>query len=437
VQRNELSGQTSRIVILGGGFAGAYAIKASSKYSATGTSDVLLIDRNNYLLFYPLLVEAGVGAIEARHVVVPIRKFLKRERFLMAEVLEVDLPNKNLTVRIEDQDELSNIYFDHLVIGLGSVTKVPDIPGLKEQGFMVKTLDDAIDLRDRAIRLLELANTVRDAEKRRELLNVVTVGANYTGVEFAGEFHSFLLEASEAYPNVSHADIGMTLLEYSDKILSGTTPKLASWCHSTLEARGIKIQTGTTITEVAPDHVVTTRNERIPCRTVVWTAGINPNPLLPSIKGLPLNAHGYIDCNPDLSVKGYENVWAIGDAATVIGPNGKPFPATAQTASREGPAVMKNIDAKIKGEPTTSFDYRMLGAFAAIGRRQAAADVLGIQLTWFLGWIMYRGTYLMKMPSLGMKMRLLADWTTEIVFRNEPVQLGLKRYRDGRQDRLL
>jgi NADH dehydrogenase len=430
---DQLSGHTKRIVILGGGFSGAYAVKAARKFAETSKADVLLIDRNNYLLFYPLLVEAGVGTIEARHVVVPIRKFLKKERFLMAEVVAVDLVGQSVSVRVIDQDAITNIHYDHLIIGLGSVTKAPDVPGLEQYGFMVKTLDDALGLRDRAIRLLELANTVRDSEMRRELLGCITVGANYTGVEFAGEFHAFLLEASESYPNVQKEDIGMTVLEFADKILSATSPKLAAWCMSTLEKRGVKIQTGTTLTEVGATYAITTKNERIPCRTVVWAAGIAANPLLKSIQGLPLNKHGYVDCNTDLSVKGFENVWAIGDAATVLGPSGKPFPATAQTASREGPKVMKNIAARLRGEPTEPFNYKELGAFAAIGRKQAAADVLGLQLTGFLGWVMYRGTYLMKMPSLGMKMRLLADWTTEIVFKNEPVQLGINRYKDRRQ----
>jgi NADH dehydrogenase len=436
MKQTDLSGQRKRIIILGGGFAGAYAAKSVSKTSEASKCETVLIDRNNYLLFYPLLVEAGVGSIEARHVVVPTRKFLHRETFKMAEVTGIDLSARSVSFRVIGAETIQRLHFDHLVIGLGSITRVPEITGLQEFGFMIKSLDDAIGLRDRAIRLLELANTIDDGAKRRDLLTCVTVGANYTGVEFAGEFHSFMLDASEAYPNVRKSEIGMVVIEYADRILSATTPKLANWCRETLEKRGITFHTGTSLSDVTSDYVITTKGERIATQTVVWAAGIAPNPLIGSVEGLPLNKHGYIDCNTDLSVKGLQGVWAIGDDATVLDPNGKPFAATAQTASRQGPLVMKNIDATLRGESTTEFNYKNLGAFAAIGRRQAAANVLGMQVTGFFGWAMYRATYLLKMPSLGMKIRLIADWTTEMVFKNEPVQLGVDRFRRERRRKI-
>ncbi|HWD40049.1 MAG TPA: NAD(P)/FAD-dependent oxidoreductase [Fimbriimonas sp.] len=416
-----------RIVVLGGGFGGAYALQKFGKKLGQLGGEAVLIDRNNYLLFDPLLIEAGVGAIEARHVVIPTRKFLQGQGFLMAEVLGVDLKAQTVTYRIEGHSTVETLPYDHLVIGLGSITKTPSVAGLLEHGFEMKTLGDAIGLRDRGIRLLELANTLTDSEKRRELLTCIVVGANYTGVELAGEYHAFLREAAHAYPNVRPDEIRMFLLEYADRILPAMSAKLARWCSDTLTERGVNIQLKTSLKEVAPDHAVTTAGEYIRTRTCVWAAGIAPNPLLVKIEGLPLNSHGYIDCEPDLRVKGFHNVWAVGDSATVMGADGKPVPATAQTASREGPRVAENIMALFEGNPTKPFEHKPLGSFAAIGRRQAAANVFGLDITGFLGWILYRGAYLVKMPSLGMKLRLLADWTTEMVFRNEPVQLGLRR----------
>jgi NADH dehydrogenase len=417
-----LAGERARIVILGGGFGGAYCAKTLAKLAGKAGADVTLIDRNNYVLFYPLLVEAGVGSIEARHVVIPTRKFTGRKcEFRMAEVASVDLKLGEIVL----SGQAERIHFDHLILSLGSITREPDIPGLRENGFQMKTLVDAIGLRDRAIRHLEQANSISDPEKRREVLTCITVGANFTGVEFAGEYFQFLREAAKSYPNVREDEIRMLVLEFSDKILSATKPDLAAWCRKTMEGWGIEIRTKSTLTEVGPDYAVASSGERIPTHTVLWAAGIAPNPLLKDIEGLPLNSHGYIDCEPDLRVKGFQNVWAVGDCATVYDPDGKPYAATAQTASREGPLAGRNVLRALQGERTEPFRYHELGSFAAIGGKKAAADVLGLSVKGFAGWVIYRGAYWAKMPTLGMKVRLLADWMTELVFRNEPVQLGV------------
>lgn len=419
----EFSGEKKRIVVLGAGFGGATCARELVRRLPTG-SEVVVLDRHNYTLFYPLLVEAGVGTLEPRHVIVPIRAQVPKADFRMAETLGVDFEHKRIRYRVVGGDE-GSLRYDHLVFGLGSITKVPTtIPGLKEHGFELKSLMDAIGLRDRAIRLLELANTMERSEDRRELLTFVIVGANFTGVELAGEYHAFLQDARRRYPNVRKEEIRTIVLEFADRILSGTTASLARWCRDTLTKRGVDIRTKTTVSEVGADFAQATDGERIPTRTVVWAAGIAPNPLVKAW-GFPTNERGYIECERDLRVKGLDGVWAVGDAAFVPNPDGKPYAATAQNASRQGPLCARNIVATLNGEDTKPFAFSPLGNFAAIGRKQAAAEVFGRELKGFLGWVMYRGVYLMKMPTTKLKLRLIGDWIGELLFPHEPVQVGV------------
>jgi len=221
-----MSGERKRVIILGGGFGGAYAAQKLIK-KLSPDYELTVIDRNNYLLFYPLLVEAGVGVLEPRHVVVPIRKFMPNGDFRMAEVLAIDTTKQEVRIKTVGGVDEDTLRYDHLIFGLGSITRIPPIPGLKEHGFELKSLGDAILMRDRGIRLLELANTLECPEDRKELLRVIVVGANFTGIELAGEYQAFLVHACKQYKNVSPSDIEVRVLELGDKILPAVDRKLA------------------------------------------------------------------------------------------------------------------------------------------------------------------------------------------------------------------
>ena len=418
------AGEKKRVVVLGAGFGGAPCAGELVKRLSKDV-EVVVIDRNNYTLYYPLLVEAGVGTLEPRHVTVPFRAQVPKAGFVMAEVTGVDFERKNVHYRVIGGGE-QELRYDHLVFSLGSVTKVPDtIPGLKEHGFELKSLLDAISLRDRGIRLLELASTIGDAKKRKELLTFVVVGANFTGVELAGEYHAFMRKAMKRYSGIGQNDLRVLVLEYSDRILGGTSASLADWCEKTLGKRGVEIRKKDTVTEIGEDFAQTKGGERVPTHTVVWAAGIAPSPMVEAF-GFPKGERGYIECERDLKVKGLEGVWAIGDSAHVPPKEGeKPYAATAQNASREGPLCARNIAATLAGEETKPFDFSPIGNFAAIGHMQAAAQVFGHDVRGFLGWVLYRGAYLVKMPTFKLKVRLVGDWIGEILFPHEPVQLGV------------
>ena len=427
----EFAGEKRRVVVLGAGFGGATCAAELVRRLPKG-SEVVVIDRNNYTLYYPLLIEAGVGTLEPRHVTVPFRAQVPAADFRMAEVLSVDVDHKRVHYRVIGGGE-DSVRYDHLVYSLGSVTKVPtNIPGLKERGFELKSLVDAIALRDRGIRLLELANTLKTTEERHALLTFVVVGANFTGTELAGEYHAFMQDAARRYPNVRRTEVRTVLLEFADRILGGTSEGLAEWCVKTLEKRGVDIRTGDTITEVGEDFAQTKGGERIATHTVVWAAGIAPNPTIEEWEVFPTNDKGYIECERDLRVKGLDGVWAIGDSAAVDSPDGKLYGATAQNASRQGPLAARNIVATLAGEELKTFDFSPLGSFAAIGHKQAAAQVFGRELRGFLGWVMYRGVYLMKMPTFKLKVRLIGDWIGELLIPHEPVQVGVHDEREGK-----
>jgi len=432
MQETNFAGSEKKVVVLGGGFAGAYAARALKKNLPKGWT-CTLIDRNNFLLFYPLLVEAGVGTIEPRHVVVPIRDFVRDQDFRMGEVTGVDLSSQQVRFRIIGAETSTSLHYDHLVIGLGSVTKMPPVPGLAEYGFQIKSLADSISLRDRAVRLLELANTIDDENVRKALLRFVIVGANFTGIELAGEYHDFLTDARKSYSNIRREDISVVVLELSNRILSAIDEELAEYARKNLESRGLDLRTGVTAKEIYEECIVLTDGTKMPTYTCVWAAGIAPNPLLDEIDGLPRDK-GWLKCGRNLRVDGIDNVWAIGDIAKVDDPNHQNYGATAQNAVREGAHVAYNICRVIRHEDPVAFDYNPVGSLAELGCRSAVAKVFGIKVSGLFAWWLFRTVYLMKMPSWSRRIRIVLDWTTDLFFKRDIVQLGVPRINPSRPE---
>jgi NADH dehydrogenase len=427
------SADGTRVVILGGGFGGAYAARTLQKQERRLGLDVTLIDRNNYMLFYPLLVEAGTGSLEPRHAVVSLRAWVPDADFRMAEVTGIDLERRE--VQTAAGDGAQSLPYDHLLIALGSVTRLPPVEGLAEHGFQMKSMSDAVAMRDRAIEMLERANAIDDEAKRRELLTFVVVGANYTGVEVAGEFLVFLRRAAANYDHVEPNDIRIVLVELQDRILPALDQELADYAAEQLTARGVRLVLGDSVSKVAEDHVILkNEGERIAARTCIWAAGIQPSPLIEKLD-LPTDERGYVVCDDDLRVRGFDHVWAIGDCAVNRDPKGEPYPPTAQHASQMGKAAAKNIVRCIEGRPTRPFVYRNKGTIAALGCRTAVAKVFGLKLSGFVAWWLYRTVYLLKMPGLGRRFRIALDWTADLFFERDYVQLNVHRFQQRQRDR--
>lgn len=415
-----------RIVILGGGFGGAYCAQALERRLGESDAEILLIDRNNYFVFYPLLVEAGTGSLEPRHAVVSIRSFLKRTIFRMAEVVELDPVRREVAFRPAEESETRRVPYDHLVVALGSVTRLPNVPGLERYGHGMKSLTDAVALRDRAIRMLERADATPDPEIRRALLHLVVVGGNFTGVEVAGEFHVFLRRACRHYRNVRPEDCQVTLIELAGRILSALDPDLSEYAVRQMRRRGMSVRLDSSVAEVRSDRVVLRNGDSIAAHTLIWCAGIEPNPLVRRLL-LPADPRGYVLCEPDLRIRGLENAWAIGDCAVIPGPEGRPYPTTAQHAVREGIHLAKNLRRALRGERPRSFSYSSRGSIAPLGCRTGVAKVFGVKLSGFPAWFLWRSVYLLKMPGWSRRARVALDWTMDLLFAREYVQLGVHR----------
>jgi NADH dehydrogenase len=417
-----------RIIILGSGFAGAYCAKSLERSIKKLNLDVVMVDRHNYFVFYPLLVEAGTGTLQPRHAVVPIRAFLKRIRFVMADIESVDTSAQTVRIDVAGDSGTQTLHYDHLVLAMGSVSNLPPVPGLIEYAYEMKSVGHAVALRDRVIQLLEEANASDDPAYRRALLHLVVVGGNFTGVEVAGEFQEYMSKAVRVYPNLSEEDCRVTLIDRGHAVLKALEDEeLSQWSAEHLRRRGIELRLGESVDAIYADHAVLQSNkQKLPTHTVIWCAGIAAPPLLAEMP-VPLDGHGYLLCDRELRVQGFENIWGIGDCAVNIDADGKSYPATAQHATREGKHLAKNLDRVLQGKPPTVCNVKTLGALAAFGRFDAVAKILGWRFTGFVAWFLWRTVYLAKIPGFTRGLRVAIDWTVALLFDREYAEMGIHR----------
>ncbi len=418
--------QRKRIVVIGGGFGGAFAVQRMLRRLREDEAEVLLVDRNNFFVFHPFLVEAGTGSLPPQHAVVGLRAFTHARGLFMGEFTGADFVRQVVRVRPVGRDDERELPYDELVLAVGSVTSLPPVPGLREHAFQVKGVGDAIALRDRAIRLLEQADQDDDPARRRALLHFVIVGSSFTGVELAGEFEMFLRRASRRYARVTATDITITLVDMAQRILPNLDERLAAFAARKLRGRGVGLRLGTSVRTVGAGHVELTDGTYLATETVIWCAGIAPNPVLADLD-LPRDARGWVLCEPDLRVCGHPHVWAIGDCAVNPGPDGKPYPATAQAAVRQGRAVADNLVRVLRGQESRPCAFPNLGELVPLGCRTGVARVGPFRLAGFPAWFLWRSVYLLKMPGWGRRLRVALEWGIDLVFGRDDVQLGVRR----------
>jgi NADH dehydrogenase len=412
------------VVIAGGGFGGLYAARRLERRLPRHSARITLVSDVNFLLYTPLLPGAAAGTLEPRHVVVPLREELGWTDIRLGRVTGADPDRGELRYSGLDGKEHVERY-DQLVVALGSVSRVLPVPGLAQHGFGFKTLADAIALRNRALLHLEIAETLEDPAERREYLTFVFVGAGYAGVEGIAELQDYVADVIDRYPRSRLEGTRWVLVEAMDRIMPEIPPSLAAFATRELHSRGIEIRTGTLLDAVDERAAIFSDGERIPTRTVCWTAGVKPPPVVAAL-GLPLD-RGRIAVDRTMRVAGRENVWAIGDAAAVPDParGGRaPSPPTAQHAIRQGRRVADNVAAALGRGRTRPFRYRTLGVFVDLGRHKAVATMLGLRLRGFPAWFAARTYHLAMMPGLVRKLRLMADWTVGLFFGRAGAELG-------------
>jgi len=419
------SGNT-QILLLGGGFGGLYAALELEKTIAKNPDvEITLINKENYILFTPMLHEVAASDLDITHIVNPIRKLLKRIRFFHGEALSIDLERKRVVAAHSKEQHEHELEYDYLVIALGSETNFHNLPG-QEHAVTMKSLGDAIHLRNRIIENMEAADFECFPELREPLLTVVVAGGGFAGVETIASVNDFMREALKFYPHISKDMLRLVLVHSGDVILPELGEKLGRYAQRKLAGRKVEIVTNARVKSFRNSLVELSNGTTIKADTLVWTAGTSPCALL---EELPCaKDHGRVVVNQYLEVPGYPGVWALGDCAMVRDPyTGKPYPPTAQHALRQGSVAGRNIAAAVCGTKKRAFTFKTIGALATIGRRTGVAQIFGLNFSGFIAWWMWRTIYLSKLPRLEKKVRVALDWTLDLLFSKDLVKFETVR----------
>jgi NADH dehydrogenase len=414
--------QKTRIVVLGGGFGGVTTAR-QLEWLCQGRPDVeiVLVSRDNFVLMTPLLFEVCSGTLDPGHCSLPIRSFLQTTRFVEATVQSIDVERR--VVHLSGGGETGELAYDQLVIALGGVTNRKMIPG-SEHTFTFKGLADAFLLRNHIIERFERADVEPDAERKRRQLTFVIIGGGLVGVELFGELTAFADGIAPRYKHVNRDEVRFILVEGGGRIMPEIDPTLADYGYSVLsKRRGADIRTQTRVQAIEPGKVHLA-GETIEAETVVLAAGIVPNPVVAELP-VEKSKRGHIVVDATMRCPGHPEIWALGDCASIPGPDGKPYPSLAQHALREARVLADNIAAVLDGRPPQPFVYSTLGMMGSLGHCKAFGQMLGFRVYGFLAWFLRRGYYLMQMPGWGRKLRIMIDWAFALLFPPDVGKISL------------
>src|SRR3954449_12574486 len=410
------------VVIAGGGFGGAMAARELERLMPHQSTRMVLVNDTNFMLYTPFLPEAAAGTLEPRHVVTPLREILKRTYLRLGSIAGHDPVAKTVELRTREGD-VEQLPYDQLLLSLGSVSRTLPVPGLSEHAIGFKSLADAIWLRNHVIETLEAANATEDAARRDELLTYVFVGGGYAGLEALAELQDFAADAIGRSPRSRLHGMRWVLVEATDRVLPEIDLQLAEYALRELRGRGIDIRLETTLDEVGADFARLSSGETLPTRTVVWTAGVAPQPILRELN-LPLDERGRVPVDEYLRVKGMDSVWAIGDCAAAPDPRGGVCPPTAQHAVRQGPVAARNIAAELGIGSSRRFEYRGAASFVNLGRYKAVGRIGERTFRGFPAWWLARTYHMSQIPGTARKARAVIDWTASLPFRRDIAEVG-------------
>ena len=412
----------TKVIILGSGFGGLYtALNLDKTIARDDDIEITLINRENFFLFTPMLHEVAASDLDITHIVSPVRKLLKRVKIFNGSVESIDLDSKVVHVSHGKEHHHHELDYDHLVLSLGSITNFYGNRGLEDNALTMKSLGDAIYLRNHMISNLEEADFECCPKIREPLINYVVAGGGFAGVETIAGINDFLREALKFYPNLTEDMLRIVLVHAGDTILPELSEKLGKYSQQKLAARKVELHLNTKVSEVEGSLVTLSDGSEIVTNTLIWTAGTAPNPLL---EALPCDKdRGKICANEYMQVTGYEGVWAVGDSAAIVDPKtDRLYPPTAQHAIRQGKVLAHNIRVSIRGGKMKPFVFETIGQLAALGRRTGVAQIMGINFSGFIAWWLWRTIYLMKLPRFEKKLRVAIDWTLDLLFTKDPVQ---------------
>ena len=417
-----------KIVILGGGYGGVECTRKLEKYFRDDDNvEIILISEDNFLLFTPMLPQVAAGMLATRHIVMPIRTIIKKTTFYEGRVKNIDPYGKIVNLWGTSEKRGVSIHYDFLVVSLGSETNFFGMSDVEKHAYTIKTLNDAMTIRNRIIDMLEQAENEPNPILRKSLLNFVIVGGGFAGIETAGEIMDLLIDARKYYPNISRDEIKVFVLEALPNILPGFSEKLAKFAHQLLTKHGIEIKLKTTVTSFDgyeimmkkiddnPDNKEISEREVIQTRTVIWTAGVTP---VNTIKrSMFKTERGKIIVNDFLEVMEFPGVFAVGDCALFVDPTTeRPFPPTAQLAEAQAKSAAYNLHSLIKNQKMKKFEYKSKGQMAIIGKRNGVASFFGMNISGIWAWALWRNVYISKIPKWDKRLRVLLDWTIDLFF---------------------
>ncbi|MFG2140494.1 NAD(P)/FAD-dependent oxidoreductase [Streptomyces sp. NPDC048650] len=431
----------ARILVVGGGYVGMYtALRLQRKMKQElqeGSVEIIVVDPEPYMTYQPFLPEAAAGSISPRHVVVPLRRVLPRCRVVIGEVTSIDHSERKAVITTLAAEETGEgavqVAYDELILAPGSVSRTLPIPGLADFGIGFKTVEEAIGLRNHVLAQLDIASSTRDPAVRDAALTFVFVGGGYAGVEALAELEDMARYAVRYYHNIEPEDMKWILVEATDRILPEVGPDMGRYAVRELRARNIDVRLETRLDSCENRVAVLGDGARFPTRTLVWTAGVKPHPILASTK-LPLNSRGRLKCTAALQVDGVEHAWSAGDAAAVPDLTADPpadsdgHPVTcapnAQHAVRQAKVLAENIAATLRGDPVENYAHKYVGSVASLGLHKGVAHVYGRKLKGYPAWFMHRAYHLSRVPTFNRKARVLAEWVLAGLFKREIVSLG-------------
>ncbi|MGW1539274.1 NAD(P)/FAD-dependent oxidoreductase [Streptomyces sp. NPDC002309] len=427
--------ERARILVVGGGYVGMYtALRLQRKLRrelGRGEVEITVVTPDPYMTYQPFLPEAAAGSISPRHVVVPLRRVLPDCRVIVGEVRSVQHAKRLATLATLATEEegagLEPLPYDELVLAPGSVSRALPLPGLADHGIGFKTVEEAIGLRNHVIEQMDIASSTRDPGIRDAALTFVFVGGGYAGVEALGELEDMARYATRYYHNVRPEDLKWILVEATGRILPEVGEELGRYTISELRRRNIQVLLETRLESCADRVAVLSDGQRFPTRTVVWTAGVKPHPLL-AATDLPRNGRGRLRCTPELAVEGHAHAWAAGDAAAVpdvtAGAPGAECAPNAQHALRQARVLGDNVVHSLRGEPLQTYAHKHAGSVASLGLHKGVAHVYGRKVKGYPAWFMHRAYHLSRVPTVNRKARVLAEWVLAGLFKREIVSLG-------------
>lgn len=438
VVAGEVASPATRVVILGGGFGGVSVAQGlERRFASDPDVDVTLVSSSNFLLFTPMLAEVASSAVEPQHVSAPLRAACPRTRFRRGVVEGVDLAGRSVRVRTGGSAPCETLPYDHLVIALGTVPEYRDLPGLEAHSFALKTLADAVALRNHVIGLLEEADGERDPAARARALTFVAVGGGFAGTEAIAELFDLTHGVLHLFPGVRAEELRFVLVHSRASILAEVGEELGAYALDKLRERDIEFRLEERVVSAGPEWLRLKGGEELSTRTVVWTAGNRPAPVVARLSEA-IGDGGALAVDATLQVAGQPGLWALGDCARIPDPRepGSFYPPTAQHALREGKLLADNLAAVIDGRAAKPFEFTALGVLVALGHRTAVADIRGRQFSGLLAWLMWRGIYLGKLPGIDRRLRVLFDWTLDLFFARDVVLTGDRdRERGGGENR--